>query len=124
MDNINLHFQKKKKNKVRGLDTPENFQSLLKQGENSKFYGIWKSISEQFPSRKKLNLYHHAYVSWADYKRTPWTSEENERFLKLVDKYGRNWKAIGIKMDRPHHLLPARYRFLTERASSERNSGF
>ncbi|CAG8444075.1 15150_t:CDS:1 [Acaulospora colombiana] len=46
-------------------------------------------------------------------KRGPWSSEEDNHLLELVDKYGKKWSKISSILKRPFYVVSKRYNIIS-----------
>ncbi len=76
---------------------------------------LFKLLSNVLPERSPESCYKFILRQFHTLNHQgPWTQEEVEKLLALVDKFGRKWKLIAKEMNRTSDNVYDKYRSLGE----------
>ena len=90
---------------------------MISDGTNSvlrkeKFF---KLLANVLPNRSPESCYKFVMREYNQMNhKGPWTQQEIDQLLALVDKYGRKWKMIGKELNRTSDNVYDKYRSLGE----------
>jgi hypothetical protein len=113
------------KNKGSSIKTQSFSQSedeLIKQLYEYKGIGDWKLISSYIKNKSPANC-KERYLNHlaSSLKHEEWSTEENERLLKLIEKYGKKWTMMSEELigRSPTQIKNHWYRNLMKKANDE-----
>jgi hypothetical protein len=102
--------------------TPEEDKKLLELLQSLKGVRKWTTLEEYFPDRTHLAIRSRArtLVGSRSISRAPFTQEEDERLLELVETHGEDFLTVGSFMEKRSPYQCSRRWFLHLKQNDER----
>eukprot|EP00871_Galdieria_phlegrea_P004656 jgi/Galph1/5191/GphlegSOOS_G3832.1 len=102
--------------------TPEEDQKLLELLRSLKRVPKWTTLEEYFPERSHLAIRSRArtLVGSRSISRLPFTEEEDEKLIQLVQTYGEDFLTLGNFIEKRSHYQCSRRWFLHLKLHDER----
>eukprot|EP00980_Cylindrotheca_fusiformis_P000724 scaffold168_cov124-Cylindrotheca_fusiformis.AAC.24 len=76
--------------------------------------GAWMEIAKHVPGRSVQSVYRHGLRQLHPFKRGAWTDEECETLHNLVQRMGKKWAAIQVKLNRSADSCRDKHREMSE----------
>ncbi|GKY93929.1 hypothetical protein MPSEU_000359800 [Mayamaea pseudoterrestris] len=76
--------------------------------------GAWMEISRRLPHRSVQSVYRHGIRQLHPFKRGAWSEEEVKMLSDLVQRLGKKWSAIQVKLHRSADACRDKYREMSD----------
>lgn len=76
--------------------------------------GAWMEITKHIPDRSVQSVYRHGLRQLHPFKRGAWTDDECEALVSLVQRTGKKWAAIQVKLNRSADSCRDKFREMSD----------